>query len=259
MNITLSGLRVVVTAGGSGIGRAIVEAFVAAKARVAICDTSSEHLTALCKAHPDISAVPADVSDPLALESLFRKVEEEFGGLDVLVNNAGVTGPFAGIDEIGIEDWDRTVSVNLNGAFYCTRRAVPMIKRAGGGAIINISSVAGRLGYAFRTPYAATKWAIIGLTQSLAMEVGPDNIRVNAILPGFVAGPRHENNAHKRARLLGISVEEQKRRVLSKISTRRLTQPNDIANVVVFLASEAGAHISGQSLGVCGNVETLGG
>src|ERR1700733_15165645 len=257
MNLDLSDARVLVTAGASGIGRTIAEAFAAAKARVAICDISDENLTALRNAKPNITAHRADISDDKAMGALLSELGRDLGGLDILVNNAGVTGPFAAIDKIDIEDWKRTVDVNVNGTFYVTRHAVPLIRKAGGGCIINISSIAGRFGYAFRTPNSATKWAISGLTQTLAKDLGQEKTRVNAILPGFVAGPRHERNARVRADLLGITLEDHKKSILEKISKRELTQPKDIANTALFLASPLGAHISGQSVSVCGNVETM--
>jgi NAD(P)-dependent dehydrogenase (short-subunit alcohol dehydrogenase family) len=257
MNLDLSGARVLVTAGASGIGRTIAETFAAANARVTICDISDENLSALRNEQPKITAHRGDISDDKAMGALLSTLGRELGGLDILVNNAGITGPFSAIDKIDIEDWKRTVDVNVNGTFFVTRHAVPLIRQAGGGCIINISSIAGRFGYAFRTPYSATKWAIIGMTQSLAKELGPEKIRVNAILPGFVAGPRHERNARARADLLGITLEEQKKSIFAKISKRELTQPQDIANTTLFLASPLGAHISGQSVSVCGNVETM--
>lgn len=257
MDFGLSGARVFVTAGASGIGQVIAETFGAAGARVAICDVSRENVDAFRKKNPAIGTYIADVSDCNAVSQLMADVASHLGGLDVLVNNAGITGPFGRVDEIDVGEWEKTVTVNVNGTFYVTRAAVPLLRRGGGGSIINISSITGRLGYAFRSPYSATKWAIIGFTQSLAKELGPEKIRVNAILPGFVAGPRHERNAAARAKILGISVEEHKKSIMSKISKRELTQPADIANSAVFLASILGAHISGQSLSVCGNVETM--
>ncbi|MFG1193096.1 SDR family oxidoreductase [Xanthobacter flavus] len=257
MDLGLSGARVLVTAGASGIGLVIAEAFAAAGARVAICDRAGEHISGLQRRSPEIVAYMGDIGEAETMKGVVAKVADDLGGLDVLVNNAGVTGPFGAIDDIDIGEWERTVAVNVNGTFYVTRCAVPLLRRAGGGSIINISSIAGRLGYAFRTPYCATKWAIIGMTQSLAKELGPDKVRVNAILPGFVAGPRHERNAAARANILGISLEDHKKSILSKISKRELTQPSDIANSALFLASRLGAHISGQSLSVCGNVETM--
>jgi len=141
--------------------------------------------------------------------------------------------------------------------FYCTRRAVPLLKQQGGGSIINLSSVAGRLGYPLRTPYAAAKWAVVGFTKSLAMELGPANIRVNAIQPGMVEGERIERVVSAKAKALGVSVEEYQRQLLAKVSLRRMVQAADIANMALFLATDAGHNISGQALSVCGNVESL--
>jgi NAD(P)-dependent dehydrogenase (short-subunit alcohol dehydrogenase family) len=178
-------------------------------------------------------------------------------GLDVLINNAGISGPTAPVEEIDIAEWNRTIAVDLNGMFYCTRRAVPLLKAAGGGSIINLSSVAGRLGYPLRTPYAAAKWAVVGFTKSLAMELGPANIRVNAIQPGIVEGERIERVISAKAKALGVSFDEYKRQLLSKVSLRRTVSPMDIANMALFLATDAGRNISGQALSVCGNVESL--
>src|SRR5262249_25385132 len=138
------------------------------------------------------------------------------GGLDVLVNNAGIAGPTSKVEAIDPAEWRRTIDVNLNGHFYCTRLATPLLKQSKRGAIINISSVAGRLGYAYRTPYAASKWAIIGLTESLAKELGPDGIQVNAILPGLVEGPRIERVIAARAQELGVPYKEVEQQYLSK-------------------------------------------
>jgi NAD(P)-dependent dehydrogenase (short-subunit alcohol dehydrogenase family) len=259
LDISLSGLRVAVTGGGSGIGRCIAETMAACGARVAICDAAPAALEEVQAANPAIAVFACDVSDEAQVNEFFDGVEQHLGGLDVMINNAGVTGPFGKIEDLATADWVKTFEVNIHGMFFCTRRAVPLLKAAGKGLIINLSSITGRLGYALRTPYSSSKWAVIGLTESLAIELGPSKIRVNALLPGFVAGPRHERNAHNRAALLGITYEEQKRRVMSKISMRELTQPQDVANMAVFLASPLGAHISGQSISVCGNVETLGG
>lgn len=259
MQISLSGLRALVTGGGSGVGRAIAETMASSGARVGVCDNDPAQIADVTQKVPGIEAIACDVAEEASVDRMFEAIGRRFGGLDILVNNAGVTGPFGAIEDIAPADWLRTQAVNVNGVYYCTRRAVPMMKAAGAGSIINISSVAGRLGYAMRSPYTASKWAVIGITETLAMELGPSRIRVNAILPGFVAGPRHERNAHARAKLLGITYEEQKRRIMSRISLRALTTPQDIANTAVFLASPQGAHITGQALSVDGHVEMLGG
>ena len=148
-------------------------------------------------------------------------------------------------------------AINITGQFLCARRAVPLLKVAGGGLIVNTASVAGRLGYPLRTPYAASKWAVVGFTESLAMELGSANIRVNAILPGIVAGPRIERVIAAKAQAQNVSIEEMTRRYLGTVSLKRMVSADDVAAMAAFLASPAGANISGQALSVCGNVERL--
>src|SRR5215831_841240 len=251
------GLRVLVTAGGSGIGRVIAECLAASHARVHICDID-EQLVTECQGNiPSLSVSRADVSSEAEVQRMFEDVRAALGGLDVLVNNAGIAGPTGGVEEITPADWQRTIDVNLNGAFYCTHLAVPLLRRAENGLIINISSVAGRLGFADRTPYAATKWALVGLTQSLAKELGPSGIRVNAILPGIVEGPRITRVIQARAEHLHVSYAEAEKEAIAKVSLRRMVSAQDVAAMVLFLCSEAARNISGQSLSVCGNVESL--
>jgi NAD(P)-dependent dehydrogenase (short-subunit alcohol dehydrogenase family) len=174
----------------------------------------------------------------------------------VLVNNAGIAGPTAGIDAIEPDAWRRTIDVNLNSAYYFARRAVPLLK-ASRGSMVNISSVAGRLGYAFRTPYAASKWALVGLSHSLAKELGPDGVRVNAVLPGIVAGPRIDGVFRARAEALGRSVAEVEAAYLEKVSMRRKVTAEDVAAMVLFLCSDAAANVSGQAISVDANVEQI--
>jgi NAD(P)-dependent dehydrogenase (short-subunit alcohol dehydrogenase family) len=252
-------LRVLVTAGASGIGRTISEVLAANGARVHICDVNEELIEDFGHAFPQIGRSRADVSDPQQVEKLFSDIDESLGGLDVLVNNAGIAGPTASVDNISLEDWRRTMDVNLNGAFYCTRLAVPLLRKSSDARIINMSSVAGRLGYPLRSAYAATKWGIIGMTKSLAMELGPSGICVNAVLPGIVEGPRMQNVINERALQTGMSYDQTELEYLSRISLRRMVTACDVAAMVLFLCSPAGANISGQSLSVCGNVESLSG
>jgi NAD(P)-dependent dehydrogenase (short-subunit alcohol dehydrogenase family) len=251
------GLRVLVTAGAAGIGRAVVEALMAAGARVHLCDVDDSALIEIAAALPAISASRADVSDEGDVDRLFADLQANLGGLDVLVNNAGIAGPTAAIEDIDPADWRRCLDVDLTGQFLCVRRAVPLLKAEGEGVIVNLSSAAGRLGYAFRTPYAAAKWGVIGLTQSLAKELGPHNISVNAILPGIVQGPRIGRVIAARAAQLGLSYAEMEKQYLDKVSLRRMVTPQEVAAMVVFLVSAPGRAVSGQSLGVCGNVETI--
>jgi NAD(P)-dependent dehydrogenase (short-subunit alcohol dehydrogenase family) len=252
-----NGQRVLITAGASGIGRAIADVLTESGARVHVCDVDAAALADFGRNWPESGATNADVADDEAVDRLFQEVQTRLGGLDALVNNAGLAGPTGPVEEIDPQAWRRCLEVGLTGQFLCARRAVPLLKAAGGGAIINMSSVAGRLGYAFRTPYSATKWGVIGLTQSLAKELGPANITVNAILPGIVEGPRMEGVIRARAETLGVSYDEMERRYLERISLRRMVSAMDVANMVLFLLSPLGRNISGQSLSVCGNVETL--
>ena len=205
----------------------------------------------------EIGRTLADVSVAADVDRLFKDVQEQMGGLDVLVNNAAVTGPVGPIESNDPEQWSRTISVNLLGHFHCIRRAVPMLRQAGGGSIVNLSSIAGRLGFPNRSAYAASKWAIVGLTQSVAMEVGEFNIRVNAILPGIVAGPRQARVQSERAVALGITEAEMAEKYVANVSLRRKVDAREIADTVIFLCSPAGRSVSGMSIGVCGNVETM--
>ena len=198
-----------------------------------------------------------DVADEAQVQAMFAALAQRWGGLDILVNNAGVAGPTAKVEDTSLEGWQQTLDVNLTGPFLCTRSAVPLLKRQGGGSIVNISSAAGRHGFPLRTPYSASKFGIIGLTQTWAMELGPDNIRVNAILPGIVEGPRQDRVLSAKAEALGISLEAMRERALQRVSLRRMVTAHDIAAQIIFICSQAGANITGQSLSVDGNVETL--
>lgn len=256
MAIDVQGKRVVVTAGGGGIGLAIVDSLVAGGAKVHTCDVDVRALDAL-SSRPGVTATVCDVSDESQVDRLFEDARARLGGLDALVNNAGIAGPTGAVEDIDPDDWRRCIDIDLTGQFLCARRAVPLLKANGGGAIVNMSSAAGRHGYAYRTPYSAAKWGVIGFTQSLAKELGPSSISVNAILPGIVRGPRMEGVIRARAGQVGVSYEEMETRYLENVSLRRMVTPEDVANMVTFLISPLGANMSGQSLGVCGNVETL--
>ncbi len=254
MNTSADGLRVLVTAGAAGIGLAIAKTFLEHGARVHVCDVDDKALAAL---DPKIHRSRADVASLADVDRLFADVQRTLGGLDVLVNNAGIAGPTAKVEDIKIEDWDRCIAVDLNGMFYCTRKAMPLLKAAGGGSIINLSSIAGRLGFALRTPYAAAKWAVVGFTESLAAEAGPDGVRVNCIQPGVVAGDRVERVIEAKAKGMGISNDEMRARLLASVSLKTMVSAQDIANTALFLATDAGKHISGQAISVCGGVRYM--
>ena len=251
------GLRVFVSAGASGIGRTIADAFADCGAKLWVCDVSETALAAVQAEHPEYHVSRCDVADEPGVAALFADIHTTWGGLDVLVNNAGIAGPTSAVENIPPDEWRRTVDVNLNGQFYCAHHGVDLLRTSDQASMICISSVAGRLGYARRTPYAATKWAVIGLMKSLAIELGPEGIRVNAILPGFVEGPRFQGVISARAESLGKTYAEVEQNYLKKTSLRRMVTEEDVANTALYLCSPLGRNISGQALSVCGNVETL--
>ncbi|WP_312997020.1 SDR family oxidoreductase [Achromobacter animicus] len=258
MTESLQGARVLVTAGAQGIGLAIARRFVDGGADVHICDVDEEALKAAQESLPALSVSRTDVSEETQVLAMFEALGARWGALDVLVNNAGVSGPTSRLEDTTLDAWRNTLDVNLTGTFLCARSAVPLLRAAGGGAIVNISSVAGRLGFSLRSPYSASKFGLAGLTQTWAMELGLSNIRVNSVLPGVVSGDRVERIIAARAEAGGGSNDAMREQLVEKVSLRRMTRPEDVANQVVFLCSEQGAMISGQSISVCGNVEYLG-
>lgn len=247
--------RVLVTAGASGIGLAIVRAFHAAGAKVYACDIDETGLRRAAMAMPGLHVQRCDVGDREAVGVMVAAAVAALGGLDVLVNNAGIGGPTRAVHELDPADWDAVLRVNLTGTFDVTRHAIPHLISAGGGAIINMSSAAGRFGYPNRSPYSATKWALVGFTKTLAMELGSHRIRANAIAPGAVAGERAERVFQGRAQQSGRSVEEEKQLGLASMSIRQLVEPDDIAQLAVYLASDAAKLISGQVIPIDGDMQ----
>ena len=239
-----------VTAGAAGIGRAIIGALREAGARIHACDVDEAALNSLRQNDPGITTTVCDVADPVAVDALFADAEAALGGLDALVNNAGIAGPTAPVESIDVEAWQRTLAVNLSGQFYCARRAAPLLKAAGGGAIVNMSSAAGRFGYPLRAPYAASKWGVVGLSHTLAAELGPYNIRSNAILPGPVAGPRIDAVIRAKAEARGVDFETMRNTYLDMTAMRAFIRAEDVAGLVVYLISDAGRLVSGQAIGV---------
>ncbi|MGS1007990.1 SDR family oxidoreductase [Achromobacter anxifer] len=258
MSHSLQGKRVLVTAGAQGIGLAIARRFLEAGAEVHVCDVDVAACKAAAAEHPRLGVSVTDVASEAQVQAMFGELARKWGKLDALVNNAGVSGPTNRLEETTLDAWQRTLDVNLTGTFLCARSAVPLLRAAGGGSIVNISSVAGRLGFSLRTPYSASKFGLAGLTQTWAMELGPSNIRVNSVLPGVVSGERVERVIAARAAAGGVSNDVMRAQLVDKVSLRRMTSPQDVANQVAFLCSDEGAIISGQSISVCGNVEHLG-
>ena len=250
------GLRVLVTGAAGGIGLAIARTCLDEGARVHVCDVDAAAL-ATCGLPGDVGRTVCDVGAAADVDRLFDALRADLGGLDVLINNAAITGPAGPVEDNDAEAWAHTVQVNLVGQFHCIRRAVPLLREAGGGSIVNLSSIAGRLGFPERSAYAASKWAIVGLTQSVAMEVGGAGIRVNAILPGIVETERQLRVQRARAAALGLSDDAMAERYVANVSMRRKVEAEEVADTVIWLCSESGRSVSGRSIGVCGNVETM--
>ncbi|WP_441230473.1 SDR family oxidoreductase [Tardiphaga sp. 215_C5_N2_1] len=258
MDLNIKGLRVIVTAGANGIGLAIARAFAGEGARIHVCDVDQAALAALTASDPTITQTHCDVADRASVQKLFDEAAAKLGGLDVLINNAGIAGPTAKVDEMHPDDWDRCLNICLTGQFNCTRLAVPLLRRSSNGSIVNLSSAAGRVGFALRSPYAAAKWGVIGFTKSLSIELGPDNIRVNAILPGLVAGDRQRRVLEAKAQQRGISFAEMEKTAFSYTSIKDYVTPQQIADQILFLCSPRGRTISGQAISICGDTQMLG-
>lgn len=244
-----------VTGGAGGLGLAIAKRFAAEGARVAICDIDEAALAATRERYPGWLCVRTDVSNEADVSALFDRLREGFGGLEILVNNAGIAGPTAPIDTIATDVWQAVFATNVLSAFYCTRQAVPML-RVRGGSIIIMSSAAGRMGVPFRTPYSSAKWALVGLAKSLAIELGPSKIRVNAILPGLTSGARLDGVIQARAQQFGRTFDEQKARELQSTAIGVVAEPDDIASAALYLTSDEGRMVTGVSLAVDGGLES---
>ena len=250
--LDLTGLRVAITAGAGGIGRVLADSFAASGAKPFVSDVDEAALRDC--GHPGMRADAGRLAD---LEAFMDAALAHLGGLDVLINNAGIAGPTARVEDVTPAELDATLQVDLASMFHCARRAVPALREAGGGSIVNLSSAAGKFGFPLRSPYSAAKWGVIGFTRTLAMELGPDGIRVNAILPGLVEGPRIRSVIRNKAKAAGVSDNEQTERSLSTVGLRCFVTQQDIANMALYLCSPFGATISGQALSVDGGMESL--
>ena len=252
----LDGKATIVTGGGRGIGRVIALRFASEGAAVLVAGTTVEAVEAVAQEIRERGgralAVSTDVADESQVERMVSSAMSEFGGIDILVNNAGIAGPTALVPEVSREDWDRTLAVNLTGAFLCAKHALPGMIERRSGSIINITSIAGLRAYALRSPYAASKWAMIGLTRTLAEEAGRYNITVNAIAPGPVRGPRIDSVIRNRAAAMNRSVEEVEREYVEPTALKRMVEEDDIAAMALFLASEEGRNITGETINISG-------
>ena len=250
MDFELKGKKAIVSAGGSGIGYTIVEEFVKQGVSISTCDIDEKSIHELRKKYPQIYAEVIDVGDERAVKKFCIKSIEFLGGLDCLVNNAGVAGPTLSIEEIDAEDWSHCLNVCLSSQFYFVKSCLKQLRKSSSASIVNLSSAAGKYGFAFRTPYASAKWGVIGLTKSLSIELGKDKIRVNAVLPGLVAGDRQQNVLRNKAQMHGKSFNEVEEEAFSFTSIKEYVDAKDIADQIMYLASDAGKHISGQAISI---------
>ena len=257
MDLGIKGLRVIVTAGAAGIGREVARTFMREGAQVQVCDVDREALAALATSDPKLKATLCDVADRDAVTRFIDSAAGALGGLDCLINNAGIAGPTGRVDEIPPEEWDHTLAVNITGQFNCVRTALRHLAKSSNPSIINLSSAAGRLGFPLRTPYAASKWAVVGFTKSLAIELGPLKIRVNAIQPGAVEGDRIRRVFAAKAQVRGVSMQTVADEAMSHASIKEMIAPQQLADMMVFLASPRGRTVSGQAISICGDVQSL--
>jgi NAD(P)-dependent dehydrogenase (short-subunit alcohol dehydrogenase family) len=245
--------RVLITAGAGGIGLAIAKAFATRGARVHIADVNAEAVHAITQQYPTITGSVGDISKPADLDVLFHDVQKKLGGIDVLVNNAGIAGATAPVADYPLDTWNAVLNINLTGTFMVTQRAIPWLKQSPAGSIIVMSSLAGRFGYPDRVAYSTTKWGLVGFTKTLALELGPFGITANTIHPGAVDGPRIQSVFEGRAKVSGRSVEEETNLALANQSVKKFINPADIAELAVFLAGPHARTISGQMFPIDGD------
>ena len=253
----MSGARVVVTGGASGIGVTLARRFAARGDRVAVCDADPKAIAQLQQSDPEIKAHQADVTDEAQMNAFLEAVEADWGSADIVCANAGTGGPAGRIEDLNYDDWKSCVGVNLHGAFLSCRWAARVMRAQGSGLILLTSSTAGLFGYPLRSPYAAAKWAVVGLTKTLAMELGPAGVRVNALAPGAVEGDRMERVLANEAKASGKPIEEIRAQYVKGVSLRSWVSADEIADMALFLASPQAAKVSGQVMAVDGHTETL--
>lgn len=248
--IHASGQRVLITAGANGIGLAMAEKFRAAGARVFVCDVDQAALARLAQRDAGVATHLCDLAQREQIEPMVQAAVAALGGLDVLINNAGVGGATVPADQLDPADWDQVIGINLDATFLVTRAAIPHLKQSPAGVIINMSSVAGRFGYPNRLAYATSKWGLIGFTKTLSIELGAFGIRVNALLPGAVDGDRFQRVMAGRAQVSGRSLDDLRQEAMAMQSLKHLVDPAHVADLAVFVASDSGRSISGQALSI---------
>ena len=260
MGNSLQNKKIIISAGASGVGWATTKICVAKGASVYLCDIDPKAINKV-KKHPlynkRIFVSETDASDETQVIDFFNKIKKKFKNLDALINNVGIEGPTRPIEKLNSNEWENTLHVNVNSHFYFTKQAIPLLKKSKNGSIINISSVAGIMGYPLRSPYAASKWAVVGVTKTLAMELGKYKIRVNAICPGTIKGDRMKRVVRDKAKLLKVSQKKIEKEFISMASMNSWIYEDDIAKMCAFLVSSDSDRISGQIIGVDGNATRL--
>jgi len=257
---SLKNKKIIISAGASGIGWAITKVCVAKGASVYLCDIDPKAINKV-KKHPSynkrIFVSETDASDETEVIDFFHKIKKKFRNLDTLINNVGIAGPTGTIEKLDSNEWENTLHVNVNSHFYFTKQAIPLLKKSKTSSIINISSGAGIMGFPLRSPYAASKWAIVGMTKTLAMELGKYKIRVNAICPGTIKGDRMKRVIRDKAKFTKISTKKIESDFVSMASMNSWIYEDDIGKMCAFLISDEAERISGQIIGVDGNALRL--
>ncbi len=252
--------KIIISAAAEGIGWSIAQECMQNGAIVYLTDKNNESLDEISKHdlyEKQLFLDRVNAHDAQEVEDYFNKIENKVDSVDALINNVGIAGPTGRLEELNINDWRETIDININSHFYYTKFSIPLIKNNNGGSIINLSSTAGLFGFPFRSPYAASKWAVIGMTKSLAVELGEFNIRVNAICPGSVSGDRMKRVIEAKARSLGVKEESIQKDYESMVSLKSFVDKKDVSNMAVFLLSEEAKRISGQVMTVDGNTERM--
>jgi len=258
MKNTLKNKKIIISAGASGIGWAIAKICLSRGALVYICDLNLKSLNKIKKHslnNKRLFAYKCDASNEDEVSKFFNQIKKKTKKIDALINNVGVAGPTGSLEKLNSEDWENTLHTDVNSHFYFTKRAIPLIKKSKNGSIINISSTAGTLGFPLRSPYAASKWAIIGITKTLAMELGKFNIRVNAVCPGTIKGDRMKRVIRDKAKFTKISRKSIEKDFISMSSMKQWILEDDIGKMCAFLISDESSKVSGQVISVDGNTE----
>ena len=252
--------KIIISAAAEGIGWSIAQECMQNGAIVYLTDKNNESLDKISKHdlyEKQLFLDRVNAHDAQEVEDYFNKIENKVDSVDALINNVGIAGPTGRLEELNINDWRETIDININSHFYYTKFSIPLIKNNNGGSIINLSSTAGLFGFPFRSPYAASKWAVIGMTKSLAVELGEFNIRVNAICPGSVSGDRMKRVMEAKSKSLGVKEESIQKDYESMVSLKSFVDKKDVSNMAVFLLSEEAKRISGQVMTVDGNTERM--